>query len=254
VEREAEIQLIELDRPYIIMFANKRPTYQQVESALIRNSDISDKQLLAIATKRIFQKIRVYNKLYFQWWQLILCILVALIFYQIPLWLLLFRKKVQQMNMEDEVLQFHTIILMLMHIERIAVEDILEWMEQFSQIFRPSIRRCLNNYEYGDYEALEGLKIDEPFLPFTRLVENLQSASDKISIAHAFDELVIERGYYQEKRKQDNEIMVNKKGLYGKLIAFIPLGTTLFLYLLLPFTLFSINQLVSYSDQIKNAL
>ncbi|KAB3525457.1 hypothetical protein [Alkaliphilus serpentinus] len=254
VEMKAEAQLAEFDKEYIRMFANKKPTYQEVEAVLADNSSIEDKQLLAITAKRIQEKLKVYNQSHFMWWQLIICIFTAITFYQIPLWLLLFRRKVQQMNMEDEVLQFHTIILMLMYIERIAVEDILIWMEEFSQIFKASIRKCLNNFEYGDFEALEELKIDEPFLPFTRLVENLQSASDKISIPQAFDELVIERGYYQEKRKQDNEIMVNKKGLYGKLIAFIPLGAVLFLYLLLPFTLFSISQLVNYSSEIKNAL
>lgn len=153
--------------------------------------------------------------------------------------------------MEDEVMQFHTIILMLIHIERIHVEDILNWMEQFSDIFKSSIAKCINNYEYGDRQALEQLALDEPYVPFVRIIENLQSAADKITIEHAFDELKTEREYYQEKRKQDNEILVNKKGLWGKFIAFIPLGATIFLYLLLPFILVSTAQLMNFSDEIS---
>lgn len=158
------------------------------------------------------------------------------------------------MNMEDEVMQYHAIILMLMHIDRVSVEDILKWMEQFAVVFKDSISKCLNNFENGDMEALEQLKIDEPFVPFSRIVENLQSASDKIPIVRAFDQLKVERGYYQEKRKMDNEITLNKKGMWGKMIAFVPLIATIFLYILLPFILISINQLMDYSSQMGNSI
>ena len=38
--------------------------------------------------------------------------------------------------MEDEVMQFQTIILMLMRIERVNVEIILEWLERYANIFK----------------------------------------------------------------------------------------------------------------------
>lgn len=216
--------------------------------------DIRDKELVVNLADRMYKKILDYNQQYLKWWQFIICFMIAFLAYNLPYWLLIFRKKVLQMGMEDEVMQFHSIILMLMYIERISVDNILQWMEQFASIFKGSIAKCLNDFEHGDMEALEQLKIDEPFLPFARLVENLQAASDKISVAQAFDELIIERGYYQEKRKQDNEIMIAKKALYGKMIAFTPLGATVFLHLLTPFMLESLNQLLSYSEQLKSVL
>lgn len=254
IEQKAADDLMKFDRKYITMFKGRVLTYQDLENEISKSSEIKDKQILSTNTNRILQKLKVYNGHYFKWWELIICILCGALFHNVPHWMLLFRKKVLQMGMEDEVMQFHTIILMLMYIDRMSVEDILQWMEQFAVVFKNSIQKCLNNFEHGDYEALEQLKIDEPYPPFSRLVENLQSASDKISITQAFDELIIERGYYQEKRKQDNEIMVNKKGIWGKLIAFIPLGATMLLYLLMPFAMDSYNKLISYSEQIKNAL
>ncbi|NLD50405.1 MAG: hypothetical protein GX660_24965 [Clostridiaceae bacterium] len=254
VEQKAAEELIKFDRKYILMFKGRNLTYQEVEKEVLKASEIKDKQVLSTTVKRILDKLKVYNSHYFKWWELIFCILLGVLFFNIPYWMLLFRKKVLQMGMEDEVMQFHTIIMMLMYIERMSVEDILQWMEEFAVVFKNSIQKCLNNFEHGDYEALEQLKLDEPYLPFTRLVENLQSAADKISITQAFDELIIERGYYQEKRKQDNEIIVTKKGIWGKLIAFIPLGATMFLYLLLPFAMDSYNKLLVYSEQIKKAL
>lgn len=251
ISEDAEMQIIESDRKFILHFRGRNAAFSQIEQALRDSGEYTDPRQSGIAAKRILNKLEIYNAQTFKWWELLIAILAAIIAWQVPWWMLLFRERIQRMNMEDEVMQFHTIILMLIHIERIHVEDILNWMEQFSDIFKSSIAKCINNYEYGDRQALEQLALDEPYVPFVRIIENLQSAADKITIEHAFDELKTEREYYQEKRKQDNEILVNKKGLWGKFIAFIPLGATIFLYLLLPFILVSTAQLMNFSDEIS---
>jgi len=251
ISAEAERSLLESDRKYILRFKGKDASFTQIEQALRDSGEYSNPMQTGAAVKRIHTKLQAYNNQTFKWWELLIAILAGMIAWQLPWWMLLFRERVQRMNMEDEVMQFHTIILMLIHIERIHVEDILNWMEQFSDIFKNSIAKCINNYEYGDRQALEQLALDEPYTPFVRIIENLQSAADKITIEHAFDELKTEREYYQEKRKQDNEILVNKKGMWGKFIAFIPLGATVFLYLLLPFVMVSITQLKDFADEIS---
>ena len=253
-EQDKAEKTIKLDRAIIKKYKNKQVTEDIIKYELKNIGEIKDNQLLEHSTNRIMKKVRVYNSNYFKWWELIVCIIMAVLFYNIPYWILLFRKKMMQMNMEDEVLQFHTVIIMLMYIEEITVEDILNWMEQFAVVFKTSIRKCLNDFEYGDLEALEQLKVDEPFIPFVRVIENLQSASDKISIVQAFDELLIERDYYKEKRKQENEIVVNQKGMWGKFIAFAPLTLTICLYILVPFVLVSIQQLINYKEQMKSVL
>mgnify|MGYP003899562687 CR=1 FL=1 len=254
IDKEAEEAMLKMDREIILKIGNKKVELKDVENAVLQYGTIQDRELAGIAAVRIFEKLEDYRKEYFKWWELLICLFISVICYNIPYWLILFRKKVIQMNMEDEVMQFHAIILMLMYIERISVEDILKWMEQFAVVFKESISKCLNNFENGDMEALEQLKIDEPFVPFGRIVENLQSASDKIPIARAFDQLKVERGYYQEKRKMDNEITLNKKGILGKIIAFTPLIATIFLYILLPFILISLSQLMDYTNQMGNVL
>jgi hypothetical protein len=55
----------------------------------------------------------------------------AMAAYMAPVWLLKFQAKMRQLEMEDEVMQFQTIILMLMRIERVNVEIILEWLERY---------------------------------------------------------------------------------------------------------------------------
>jgi len=155
----------------------------------------------------------------------------------------------RDMEMEDEVMQFQTIIMMLMKIERVNVEIILEWMERYSNIFRGQISRCVNNYESGAWEALEELKNDVSYPPFIRIIESLQAAVEKIPIADAFDELDTERAYYQEKRKDSNERLISRKGLIGKGIGFAPMIVLFVGYLIVPLVIIG---MVSMLDSFTN--
>jgi hypothetical protein len=138
------------------------------------------------------------------------------------------------MEMENEVMQYHTIILMLMKIERVNVEMILEWLERYSNIFREPISTCVNNFESGPWEALEELKNSLSFQELIRIVESLQAAVEKIPIREAFDELDTERAYYQEKRKESNERLIARKALIGKVFGFAPMVCIFVVYLIIP--------------------
>ena len=91
--------------------------------------------------------------------------------------------------MEDEVMQYQVIILMLMRLERVDVEMILEWLDRYADIFKEQISKCLNNYESGAYEALEEMKEEVTYQEFIRIIESLQSAVEKVPIKEAFEEL-----------------------------------------------------------------
>lgn len=151
---------------------------------------------------------------------------------------------------EDEVLQFHSIILMLMYLKRMNVETILSWMENFSQKFKSSMEECVDSFPYDNEAALSLLKEREPFLPFVRLVEDLE-ACDRVGPLKAFDEVAGQRSYFLEKRKQDNEISISEKGAVARVVAYIPLVLTLLLYLIVPFVLESMVQLGGYMSEIN---
>ena len=148
--------------------------------------------------------------------------------------MLIFQKILRKLEIENEVMQFQTIILMLMKIERVNVEMILEWLERYSNIFREPISKCVNNYEAGAWEALEELKNEVNFEQMLRIIEGLQSAVEKIPIREAFDELDNEREYYQAKRKESNERLIKRKGMIGKVIGFAPLVLLFVGYLIVP--------------------
>lgn len=183
------------------------------------------------------------------WYEVLICVIIAGISYMVPIWLLTFQIEMRKLEKENEVMQFQTIILMLMNIERISVETILEWLERYSNIFKEPINKCLNNYESGAYEALEKLKEDVSYKDLIRIIEGLQAAVEKISIKEAFDELETEREFYKEKRKEANDRLITRKGLIGKAVGFTPMVLLFVGYLIIPLIYVGIKSLsVSFSS------
>lgn len=183
------------------------------------------------------------------WYEVLICVILAGASYMVPVGLLTFQIKMRELEKENEVMQFQTIILMLMNIERISVETILEWLERYSNIFKEPINKCLNNYESGAYEALESLKGEVSYKDLIRIIEGLQAAVEKISIKDSFDELETEREYYKEKRKEANDRLISKKGLIGKAVGFTPMIVLFVGYLIIPLIYVGIKSLsVSFSS------
>jgi hypothetical protein len=207
-----------------------------------------------VAAKRIQEKYKIVSGEMLQWFELLFAFVVAAVCYMGPNFLLKFQKSMRQMEMEDEVMQFQTIILMLMKIERVNVEIILEWLERYANIFKEPISKCVNNYESGAWEALEDLKTDIVYLPLIRIVESLQAAVEKIPIEQAFDELDTERAYHQEKRKEANERLIKKKAAIGKAIGFAPMVVLFIGYLIGPLILVSVVDMSNYFSQMGSMM
>ena len=182
---------------------------------------------------------------YLSWLEVLGGMVIAMIAYMAPVLMLKFQTKMRQMEMEDEVMQFQTIILMLMRIERVNVEIILEWLERYSNIFRDPISKCVNDYESGPWEALETMKEEVSYQPFIRIIESLQAAVEKIPIKDAFDELDTERDYYQARRKESNERLIARKGMIGKGIGFAPMIILFVGYLIIPLVFIGLMSMTS---------
>ena len=199
---------------------------------------------------RIYDKLKIVNSEGMQWFEILLSMGFAVIAYMGPVWMMIFLKKMRQMEMENEVMQFQTIILMLMKIERVNVEMILEWLERYSNIFKEPISRCVNNYEAGAWEALEEFKNSITYEDMIRIIESLQAAVEKIPIREAFDELDSDRDYHQEKRKEANNQLVSRKGLIGKAVGFSPMICLFVGYLIIPLVIIGMTQMTGTFSQL----
>lgn len=182
----------------------------------------------------ILNKIKSLQTEFFKWFELLIAFAIAFLAYAMPEILLKVQYKMRLLEMENEVMEYHTIILMLMKIERVNVEMMLEWIERYANIFKEPLTKCVNNFESGPWEALEELKNDVTFPQFVRIVESLQAAVEKIPIREAFDEIDTERQYYQDRRKEANNQLIDRKVRIGKVIGFAPMVLLFVGYLIIP--------------------
>ena len=233
---------------FLDMFRGQLDTTQEdIERAMRRSTyyrDADDETITSNAEK-ILDKLQTVNSEYLKWFEILLAMVFAIIGYAAPILMLKFQVIIRKMSMEDEVMQFQTIILMLMRLERVDVEMILEWMERYADIFKEPISRCLNDYESGSWEALENMKEEISFQPLIRIVESLQTAVEKVPIKEAFDELDSDREYYQDKRKEANDRLISKKGMIGRAIGFTPLIGIFVGYLVVPLVVIGLTSMTS---------
>lgn len=231
---------------------NLKITQAQVENAMVNSVYYeADDENLEDDAARIMDKLKVVNSEQMQWFEILLACGFSLIAYMAPVWMMYFQKFMRKLEMENEVMQFQTIILMLMKIERISVEMILEWLERYANIFKEPIAKCVNNYEAGAWEALEELKNSVTNQDMIRIVESLQAAVEKIPIKEAFDELDADRDYHQEKRKDTNNQLVSRKGLIGKGVGFAPMICLFVGYLIIPLVVIGLTSMTSTFNQLN---
>ena len=247
-DEKKAMEVTQQDNKVLDQFRGKpNTTTAQIKLAVqrLKYYEEADDEEIEKAVTRIEDKLQIINTEYMKWFELLLAFVFAIVAYMSPIWLLIFQVKMRQLEMEDEVMQFQTIILMLMRIERVNVEIILEWLERYSNIFKPPITKCVNNYEAGAWEALEAMKEEVSYIPFIRIIESLQAAVEKIPITDAFDELDSERDYYQEKRKESNERLIKRKGMIGKFIGFAPMVCMFVGYLIIPLVFIGLTSMSS---------
>ena len=246
--------LTESDNKFLDMFkGNTKTKVDDIYRAMERSEDYKEakEEEIQKAAERVYEKLQKINKEVLGWFEVLLSVVFMVISYMAPIWLMMFQLKMRQMEMEDEVMQFQTIILMLMRIERVNVEIILEWLERYANIFKEPISKCVNNYESGAWEALEVLRNDTNYPLFIRIVESLQAAVEKIPIRDAFDELDSDRDYYQAKRRESNDRLISRKAMIGKVIGFAPMVVMFVGYLIVPLVFIGLTSMSSSMSSIE---
>lgn len=242
------VEVTDRDNRYLAVI-DRHTDYDQIVQLLADDGFMPEEA--AIVAKQIQDKqLRFYNHR-LKLWELALVIAAGGLGSQIPKLMLSFGKRLMRMEVEDEVTGFGTIVLMLMHHERLAVSDILEWFELYANAFSKPISDCLNNLASGMTEALEVLKISSDNEQFTGIVEGLILASQDITIRQAFDELDSEKTYHMEQRKENNRRIVEKKVNLGNMIGFLPVYGLIVIYMIIPMVVISMRDMSGYFEQIS---
>lgn len=227
-------------------------TYEDISNALLQLAPAQlDHDAQTATIQRIIDKIESYNNQYMRWWEIVLTLLIGIGGYNLPIWLMLFQRKMRRLDMRHEIYQFQTVISILREMDRMSVEEIVEWLNRFAVIFKRPLQKCLLHFEHGPEQALEQLKEEVGLPEFQRLIDKLQLALGKISIREAFDDLESMMAFYFEQRKQEYSKIIDIKAGWGRTIGFTPMYALIFMYLVIPLVGMSFVQMSMYYEQIQ---
>lgn len=174
-----------------------------------------------------------YLDRYYRWWYLVAAIGLAVAAAYVPVALLKLNAKTIDARRQDEVMEYQTLMLIMMHIPGMSVAKVLEWLEHFSSIFLEDIITCRAELGSGQEKALQKMRDSESFEPFKSFCDCLIGV-DRSGIEDAFSEIEAEHAYFMKQKEINRDAdLVNKKTV-AKDLALVPMWLVMGFYLLIP--------------------
>ncbi len=177
--------------------------------------------------------------------------LIAAIGWIIPDLYLALKARLLKSEVEVEIARFQLLVMVLMNIEHLTVDQVLEWFEKFSRLFKIPLQRALMDYDAGAIAALQELGRASDKSDYLTLINHLISAVEVLTIKEAFSEFESEKLYYQDKRRLIGNNVVKKKIYLGQVIGFIPLYALIILYFMFPLIYVSMAEMQHYFDKLS---
>lgn len=222
----------------------------EVETLIGREQGIRTEAVAHVAAVEVLTRVRNYRSEVFGWLDCVITLLGALLAYWYPSMMLAFRKALTDNKMEDEVMQFQSLLYILREVPGMSPMKLLEQMESFAGIFRPALQHCLNNFNVNDKKALEDMYLEESYPAFRRIVDCFLMVDD-MGIVNAFNEIAAEITSFKESRELERELQLNKEGTLATIIGVLPGGLILVGYLLAPFLIRSVAIFNSYNADVS---
>lgn len=221
-----------------------------IESAAEKEPLYNTTGLYELVEKYTYNKYTAYHNTYFHWWFYLIAVIALVVVYNVPMFLMRSKEEELQIIMQDEVIQYHAIILLLIYFENVNALTILEWMNIFSEVFTTSIARCITDFTMNEQDALQKLYDSEPYEPFQRIVENLMMVDD-VGVLQAFNELSATRKSNQESRSQDNKNIIAKRAEKAGMLMQAPLWYVALGYLVGPMIIEAFKQMANMVSEIS---
>ena len=232
---------------YAVKYGKTNPKHlneDDLTHEILTDGKITNSNYARMIAQQVIDGAKKYRNTYYQWYYLIISLLGGAFAFIVPYLILKFKIKVATMNKDDEVNQFQTLVLVLMHSNGIKIDDILEWMDRFAYSFKPSIETCITELEAGQQKALEKMKMSETFQPFKRFCDCLLEI-DAVGIVKAFDEVTSDRAYSLKDREQKNEMTTDTRASWAVKIAYAPALTMFFLYMIGPMVIYALRMFMA---------
>ena len=209
-----------------------------------------DASLQSACEAVIKERLDEYDKVGFKPGYLLIIVFSTVVGFYAPHIMLLLMNWQNELTKQRETLQLQTLILILMHHERMTVEEILRWMKYFAGVFVIAFERAVDDYSFRRREALRNLKSEVAYEPLMRIVDCL-IACDDITVENAFSDLENERDYNLEQYRQTGFDSLKERAAFARIVAFLPFVTVMALHLIIPFVLTGLSQLSGYSAMLR---
>lgn len=172
----------------------------------------------------------------------LLAMTLSIFTYSLSVFVLKMKKQILLLEREEEIVRFQNIILMMMHMDKITIEQILSEMERFARVFKKILGMIMDKYTYKGKEVFIEAKESSGFRPFQRLMDGFVACDDTY-IYQAFDDLEKDRRYFLDRHRQENERIVDDKTTIAKTISFLPLCAVISFKLIIPFIMQGLSSL-----------
>lgn len=227
----------------------KKQLLEELTECMLSEKGIRTVDVAEAASKEVIRRVDAYEKEHFGIEDLLITVVAVLLVFNYPSLVLKLRKSLSENKMQDEVLQFQSVIHMLKKVPGMSAMALMEEMESFSDIFRPALQQCINEYVINETKAFERLYEAEHYPGFRRIVDCFMLV-DEMGTDDAFDEISAEITNFRENRKLERTILLDNEGMLGTMLAVIPGGLILFGYLLCPFMIRSVQIFNSYQQEL----
>lgn len=226
----------------------KETTPDAVVEYVKDNTTIQNDVYAQLIADEVVAKINTYKDTYYKWYFLIIAYIAGAIAFIVPNFLLKFQVKQAEKEETDEIAQYQTLALILMHVDGMTLEQVLEWMDRFAFCFKYRIERCILDLPHGEAKALDRLQ-DGPSAQFNQFVDNLQNI-DNVGILQAFSSIEGDREYYKELRQQQNAEAIKSRSTIGSLVQFAPVVIIILFQMIMPLFMMSTQM----NSQMNSAL
>ena len=236
ISSKEEKRIIDQDRVLMQLVNDNSFSEDQLKNYIISNQIkgfLSSKHMAMRVMAKVEIEDKISKDIYFKF---IMILLICLVAYNFENFRITFLAKAKEgIYIEDEIMEFQTVILVLMNNKRASVSDCIDNMLEHAVIFYVPLEEARDNMRSKSVaEALMILRNDVDNDKFHDIVDGLILADRDISLYDAFESLREKKEDSQILRRDNTErIIYIRSTVVNQLGRFCP-SVTVFFYLGLP--------------------
>lgn len=199
---------------------------------------------------RVKGKWKTYRTMGFRWWFAFIYIGVSIIGWFIPNMLLKLRVTMVQSEAEMDVLQLQTIIAILMDTS-LDTMSVIYWLAKSSDIHKDILSYCYHEYVRDPEFALNHLKSKSASAEFSSMCDKLITTIYQVTLAEAFEDLIIERDNTMKIREVVQMTALKSKRNIAGPIATAPMVVWMGAVFILPIGIVAVKSAIAMLGQLK---